>query len=167
MADPLVSNADIDQLADVLGRALLQHVAPDEADYYQEIIDAYRRNEFRRKTKAGDYPLAMGLGEIAALASPLIYDASKVVIVYLLQFASETAGDTVKESVKQIFAPRIAKWIESKFRIPPQFDLTPAKIDSVVAAVKDEMTKRSAPPELAIEIAASVQQALKPLNSPA
>jgi hypothetical protein len=166
MPDSLASGPNVDELARALGLVLVQDIAPTERDFYPEIIDSYRADGFQRKRKASDRPLGIGIDGFIVLASPLIYDAAKIVIAYLIKFAGDIVTDTFKDSISQIFAPNITAWIESKFKFLPKFHLTPSKADIVVAAVQAEMAKRKAPPELAKQVVDAVQNALASVTLP-
>jgi hypothetical protein len=67
--------AAVEQYGRAIGQLLVAEIAADESDLYSQIIESYRTAVISQKRRQQDNPLALGLGEILALASPLAYEA--------------------------------------------------------------------------------------------
>jgi hypothetical protein len=139
----------VDQLGAEFGALLIERVAPEEGGLYPEIIESYKESAAKGGKKAVEQPLALGVGEIVGIMSPLVYEAGKIVVGYMLNLAKDAA------------APRILLWFKSRFSEPAPVELDLLKIDEIVAEVRDKMGKRGVEPVLNEKIAEAVRGLLQ------
>ena len=152
----------VDDLGAELGALLIERVAPEEEDLYPEIIESYRdsvANGARKSTT--EHPLAIGAGEIVGIVSPLVYEAGKIAVGYLLDLAKDTATDTLKEAAKDAVAPRISLWFKSRFSGSPPVEFDLSKVEELVNEVREKMGKRGIEPILNEKIADAVRGVLR------
>jgi hypothetical protein len=150
------SNADrvVDRLGADFGAILISRVAAEETPLYREIIESYRQSAKGRKPR--DHPLAMGLTEIVAVASPFAFEAGKLVISSIL----DVAKGTVEDAAKNALAPRLESWIKSRFGSPAPVEIPMRDIDEIVRNVRKDMESRGVAEDLNSRISEVVRKAL-------
>jgi hypothetical protein len=124
------------------GEALVGELAPEESDLYAELIAAYRSK--RGSKKGDDHPLALGVNEIVAAASPALFEAGSVVVACLW----EVAKGTTEKSLEMALAPQLTSWIKRKFEKPAPFKLSQGQVDTIVETVEAKVARMRIPPEM-------------------
>ena len=107
---------DVDAFAIELGSILVDEVAPDEQDDYVSLIKEYRQ-EISRSTTS-DHPLALGIGELIQTVSPYVYEAARIMILYIVAeigvSAKRLISDILKMTEKSL-KERISIWLQENF----------------------------------------------------
>ena len=152
------SNADqvLDRLGADFGEVVIGEVAAEEGALYHEIIESYLQSTGRVR-KPRDHPLALGLGEIIAIASPFAFEAGKLVISSLL----DVAKDTVEDAAKDALVPRLERWIKSRFTSPTPVELRSSEVDEIVGKVRADLERRGVDGDLNLKISEAVRNALR------
>jgi hypothetical protein len=127
-------DTEFDALASQLGGLLIEQVAPEETEFYNELIEAHRssKNAASRKT---DHPFAFGVGEIVALLSPVMYEAAKIIIKFLIEEITEIIKKTPEEIAKQY----LSDWIRQRLSKPLPIELSSDKITAFTATLRDQL----------------------------
>jgi hypothetical protein len=128
----------IEEQGFALGAVYVGELAPEEAELYPELIEAYRSEG--KPGKTGDHPLALGLGEIIAAVSPIFFEAGNAVAESLWKILKTAA----ENSVEKTLADQLSLWVKCKLAKPVPFKLSERQVDSIVEAVEAKVARMRA-----------------------
>jgi hypothetical protein len=127
-------DTEFDALASQLGGLLIEQVAPEETELYDELIEAHRSSENAASRKT-DHPFAFGVGEIVTVLSPLMYEVAKIIIRFLIEEITEIIKKTPEEIAKQY----VSDWIRKRLSRPPPIELGSDKINAFAVTLRDQL----------------------------
>jgi hypothetical protein len=137
-----------------LGAIFVGELAPEEAELYPELIETYRGK--RKSGKAGDHPLALGLGEIVAAVSPILFEAGNAVAESLWKILKTGA----EKSVEKTLADQLAGWIKRKLAKPVPFTLSEGQVNSIVEVVEAKVARMRVPRDVKENLVQTIRHSL-------
>jgi len=104
-----VSNEN--ELVDALARDIITQIAPEELLLYQSISEEYFNNpqKLLDEPSKKDEMLGFGVGEAAALLTPIVLGVTAAVVKYI--------GDEIRKSVQEESSTLIGEWVKKFFKI--------------------------------------------------
>lgn len=126
------------EFARELGRELTAQVAPEELDFYDDLVDA----ELRPPTSREDHPMGFGIPDgVGAAISLLMFAAAQGLVKILWEAAEPALKDLTKQGaaeVGKLLSAKFKDWIGSKLTTPAPIKLSPdARTEFIKKWVQD------------------------------
>lgn len=129
-----MQTGDIELLARDFGRQLTTELAPAEAPFFDELVDAHQRPRRSRR----DHKLAFGVSAEGGVIAVALYEIGKVALqaiwVAIQPILSGLADDAAKQ-FRESFGKKLKKWIDSRLSDPPPVSLKPEAFSALMQSV--------------------------------
>ncbi len=113
------------ELARELGRELTAQVAPEELDFYDDLIDA----ELKPAASREDHPMGFGIPDgVGAAVSLLMFAAAQGLVKILWEAAEPALKDLTKQGAVEagkLLSTKFKEWIRSKLTTSAPIKLSP------------------------------------------
>ena len=154
------NDIDLERAATDLGALLVSEIAPEEQGDYYAIVQEYTAEKHRGAS--GDHPLALGMGEIIETASPYVYEAAKLVALYLIaQFgglAKRITSDAIKAG-ETVLRARIASWTQKE--LGDSITLSSGQLSILLDQVNAKLTELHASKKMKDAISSALTKTLR------
>jgi len=144
-----------------LGRALTETLSPEEAPYFDNIVEAASKPQKKR----GDHELGFGVPTDALpTISAAVLVLCKPILDFVWENARDAAGKLVKdatEAIRSEFERRLFDWIRRKFQKPSPVSASPEKLRDFVEAMKKDAAETGLDPETTDRLMATLLDAFE------
>lgn len=142
---------DVENLAREFGRTAVLAVAPEESQFYDEVIDI----ETQPKRFQKDYELGFGaaIGDLAVPA--LLFAAGKIVIEALWAAVQPSIAGLARDAADELrksFSENIKNWIRSKMTDAPPLKLTETQMNQIFDDIRIQADRLNISQEKAEEL---------------
>ncbi len=148
-----------DELSRELARNLTAEIAPQESQFFDELVDAYSRP----KPAIKDRSLAFGISPEGVIAVALV-EVGKAIIQEIWEAAKPMLKDLLQEGTADVRAEigqKLKTWIDSRFKTPLPIKLEQESVQKIVAAAEQAATLQGLTQTQIAEIGKMVTNAVR------